>query len=371
MNKKLLSVLMCLVLLVTSYSVVSAEEAGAKTYTLTLDQAIQIALDNDPTYKNFSSAETNAQKQVDKALSDQKDLEGTAIYLPSGLANVAVKQGYYVEQAKIGQETVRLSKKQYEYKTSYLVTQAYFGVKVAEDIVETSYSAFKLASNNLTNVNLQFSLGMVSALDVSNATYAKNEAEAQYNKSVRDLDLAVKSFAAKLFVNSKNSKFVLTDEIVYEDFNAVFETDTEKAINNRLDLYQLKSVYLQADRYTKVTILVGPTSAQHSDANQAKSTAEVNYNNAVTQTSLYINSVYNSVLDADDALSLAGENYSLRQKEYEIATLQYDLGMITNTQLVTYMNIATSAKLNLDNAKLTYLLAMKKYNYEIEIGLGL
>ncbi|MBQ3555119.1 MAG: 16S rRNA (guanine(527)-N(7))-methyltransferase RsmG [Bacteroidales bacterium] len=244
-------------------------------------------------------------------------------------------------------------------------------IKVAEDIVETSYSAFKLASNNLTNVNLQFSLGMVSALDVSNATYAKNEAEAQYNKSVRDLDLAVKSFAAKLFVNSKNSKFVLTDEIVYEDFNAVLETDTEKAINNRLDLYQLKSVYLQADRYTKVTILVGPTSAQHSDANQAKSTAEVNYNNAVTQTSLYINSVYNSVLDADDALSLAGENYSLRQKEYEIATLQYDLGMITNTQLVTYMNIATSAKLNLDNAKLTYLLAMKKYNYEIEIGLGL
>ena len=371
MNKKLLSVLMCLVLLITSYAVVSAEETEVKTYTLTLDDAIKMALDNDPTYKNFDSAETNAQKQIDKALSDQRDLDGVTIPIPAGLANVAVKQGYYVEQARIGKTTVQLTKKQYERKTAYTITQAYFGVKVAEDIVDTSYSAFQLASNNLNNVNLQFSLGMVSALDVSNAKYAKNEAEAQYNKSVRDLELSIKSFASKLFITDKNVKFVLTDEIVYQEFNAALETDTNSAINNRLDLYQLNSVYLQADKYTKVTALVGTTSAQHSEAAQAKATAELNYNNAVTQTTLYINSIYNTVLDSNDSLKLAEENYSLRQQEYNVAVLQYDLGMITNTQLVSYLNIATSAKINLDNAKLTYLLAVKKYGYEIEIGLGM
>lgn len=370
MKKKLLSVLLVFSILISLGSIAFAEESDSSTYVLTLDEAIKLALANDPAYKNFDSAELNAQKQLDKAYRDQRELTGS-IRLPAGIANVAVKQGYYIEQAKIGKETTKRSKLQYESKTAYLITQSYYNVKLAEDMAETTRSAYELALKNKKSIDLQFSLGMVSQLDVNKAAYTVNETKAQLDKNERTLALAIKSFATSLFIEETDAKFVLTDEIVYEEFKASLTEDTAKAIDNRLDLYQLKSVYSQAEKYTNVTALLGQTSAQHSDAVQSKLSAETNYKNAVRQTDIFINSTYNAVLDAYDALKLAKENYSIRQQEYDISVIQYDIGMITNEQLISSMNLATSSKIQLDNAKLTYKLAVEKYNYEIAIGLGI
>lgn len=370
MKKKILSVLLAFTILISLGNFAFAEESDSSTYVLTLDEAIKLALANDPAYKNFDSAELNAQKQLDKAYRDQRELKG-AIRLPAGIANVAVKQGYYIEQAKIAKETTKRSKLQYESKTAYLITQAYYNVKLAEDMVETTRTAYELALKNKKSIDLQFSLGMVSQLDVNKAGYSVNETKAQLDKNERTLALAIKSFASSLFVEETDAEFKLTDEIVCGDFKASLTEDTAKAIDNRLDLYQLKSVYSQAEKYTKVTALLGQTSAQHSDAVQSKLSAETNYKNAVRQTDIFINSTYNSVLDAYDALKLAEENYSIRKQEYDISVIQYDIGMITNEQLISSMNFATSSKIQLDNAKLTYKLAVEKYNYEIAIGLGI
>lgn len=370
MKKKLLPVLLVFTILITSGSFAFAEQSDTSTYVLTLDEAIKLALANDPAYKNFDSAELNAQKQLDKAYKDQRDMKGP-IRIPEGIANAAVKQGYYIEQAKIGKETTKRSKFQYECKTAYLITQSYYNVKLAEDMIETTRTAYELALKNKKSIDLQFSLGMVSQLDVNKAGYSVNETKAQVDKNERNLALAIKSFATSLFIEETDASFTLTDEIVYEDFKANLMEDTAKAIDNRLDLYQLKSVYSQAEKYTNVTALLGQTSAQHSDAVQSKLSAETNYKNAVRQTDIFINSTYNAVLDAYDALKLAEENYSIRQQEYDISVIQYDIGMITNEQLISSMNFATSSKIQLDNAKLTYKLAVEKYNYEIAIGLGI
>ncbi len=370
MKKKLLPILLIFIIMITSGTFAFAEETHTGTYVLTLDEAIKLALANDPGYKNFHSAELNAQKQLDKAYRDQRKLN-VPIRLPEGLANVAVKQGYYIEQAKIGKETTKRSKFQYECKTAYLITQSYYNVKLAEDMVETTKTAYELALKNKKNIDLQFSLGIVSQLDVNKANYSVNETKAQLDKNERNLKLAIKSFATSLFVEDTDASFVLTDEVVYEEFKANLTEDTVKAIDNRLDLYQLRSVHSQAEKYTNATALIGTTSAQHSEAVQSKLSAETNYKNAVRQTDIFINSTYNSVLDAYDALKLAEENHSIRQQEYNISAIQYDIGMITNEQLISSMNLATSSKIQLDNAKLTYKLAVEKYNYEIAIGLGI
>ncbi len=371
MIKKLMAVLMCAVMTMT-FGVVgfAEEEASAKTYVLSLEDSIKMALENDQTYKNFDSALLDAQKQIDNAKIDQREIKGS-IPLPSGISMVAVKQGYYVEQAKIGLETTKRSKQQYEKRTAYLITQSYFGVKVAEESVKTAQIAYDLAADNKKNVDLQFSLGMVSELDVKNAQYTLNEAKAQLDKYTRSLHLTYKSFASSLFIEESDVVFVLTDEITYEEFAPDLKSDTEKAVDIRLDLYQLKSVAMQAERYANVTKLLGQTSAEHSSATQSKLTAESNYKNAVRQVDIQINSVYNSILDSRDALKLAEENYAIRKQEYEVAVIQYDLGIITNSQLITIMNIMTGSKIQLDNAKLTYKLAVEKYKCETNVGLGM
>lgn len=371
MAKKVVAMLMCAVMLITSGIIAFAEEeTSTKTYVLSLEDSIKMALENDQTYKNFDSALLDAQKQIDNAKRDQREMKGS-IPLPSGISLVAVKQGYHVEQARIGLEVTKRSKQQYEKRTAYLITQSYFGVKVAEETVKTAQAGYDLAKDNKKNIDLQFSMGMVSELDVKNAQYSLNEAKAQLDKYTRMLELTYKSFASSLFIDESDITFVLTDEITYDDFSADLKADTEKAVDIRLDLYQLKSVAMQAERYTNVTKLLGQTSAEHSAAMQSKLTADANYKNAVRQVDIQINSVYNSILDSRDALKLAEENYAIRQQEYDVAVIQYDLGIITNSQLIAIMNIMTGSKIQLDNAKLNYKLAIEKYKCEIDVGLGM
>lgn len=371
MKKKLLSALMCFVIALSAYSFAFAEEEAAqKSYVLTLEQAIKMALDNDQAYKNTDSAILDAEKQITKARKEQKELTGP-IPIPSGISMVAVKQGYYVEQAKIGLETAKRSKQQYEKRTAYLITQAYYGVKVMEETVKTAETAYELSLKNKKNIDLQFSLGMVSELDVKNAQYSLNSAKAQLDKYKRSLALTYKSFASNLFIDEQDVIFVLTDEITYEEFTADLKAGTEKAMDMRLDLYQLKSVASQAEKYTETTKLLGQTSAQHSSAVQSKLTAEANYKNAVRQVDISINSNYNNVLDSRDALKLAEESYDISLQEYAVAEIQYDLGMITNTELIGVMNKMTSSKIQLDNARLTYKLSVEKYKCETDVGLGM
>ncbi len=369
MRKKIIPLVLCVIMLFSLFVTASAQE-DVKIYTLSLEDAIKMATQNDPALLSADTAIKNTQRQLEQAYKDQRNMKG-AIPLPAGLANAAVKQGYYVEQAKIGVESANLSKKQLESRTSYTVTQSYYSVKFSEEMLKTAQSAYELALNNKKNVDIQFSLGMVSQLDVKNAQYSVNETQAMLNKNIRNFELSKKSLAASLSIEEDNVSFVLTDDIEYEEFSSDLADDTEKALESRYDIYQIKSNYLQAERYTHTTILLGSSSSQHSAANQAMVQAEATYNNSKKQIAISINSTYNNILDSKDSLMLAQENLAIRQQEYDVAVIQYDIGMITNSQLVGVMNTVTNAKIQLDNAKLSYKLAVEKYRYEISIGLGI
>lgn len=344
-------------------------ETQTVTYTLSLGDAINMAEEKNPGYVSADTTIQNAQRQLEQAKKTQKNIKG-AIRLPAGLANVATKQGYYVEQAKAGLESAMLAKKQLQRTNAYSITQQYYGVKLAEAVLENIKTSYQIAQNNKANVDTQFSLGLAAELDVKNAQYSVNEMKANLEKSQRNLDLARKSLAVALYIEDENYILNLTDDIEYKEFEANLSEDTQKAMENRYDIYQLKSVYALAEKYMEATILVGNTSSQHSAANQAKVASETNYKNAMKLIGISINSSYNSILDAKDALKLAEEKLELCKQEYNIATIQHELGMMTNIQLTSAMTKVAAAQTELENAKLTYKLAVEKYGYEIEIGLS-
>jgi len=369
MRKRILSLLTALMVMTSLTPAVFAEEASQTvTYTLSLNDAITMAQERDMGYVSADTSIKNAQRQLEQAKKDQRDLKGP-IRLPAGLANVAVKQGYYVEQARIGVESAIRAKKQLQSSNAYSITQQYYGVKLAEAVSKNLMTAYELALNNKATIDTQFALGMVAELDVKNAQYSVNEMKASLEKAQRNLEIARKSLAVALYIEEENFILNLTDDIEYKEFSADLFEDTKKAMENRYDVYQLKSVYTQAEKYMDVAVLLGTTSSQYSAANQAKVAAESTYKNTTKLIGISINSSYNSILDAKDALSLCEEKLALRQQEYDIAVIQHGLGMMTNSALTAAMTNVTGAQTELENAKLTYKLAVEKYGYEIEIGL--
>lgn len=369
MKKRILSLFIC-VFFVFGFvpNTLAEEETVHKEYTLTLDDAIKMATEDSPQFISADVKITDAKKQLEKAKKNQRDFKGP-IRLPAGIANVALKQGYYVRQAEIGLKSAQMQKEQAEKKVSYEVTQKYYGVKLSEALFESAKSGYELAFSNKNTMDTQFSLGLVSELDVKNAQYSLNQAKAAMDSYERNLTVAKKSLCIALNIDDENCTLNLTDGIEYEEFTSSVTEDIKKAMETRLDIYSLKSAYEQAVSYREVMQTLGFSSAEYSSANSSVIQAEYNYTNTKRLVGLAIHSGYNDIISAKDSLKLAEENLTLRQTEYEIGVIQHELGMITNTQLTAILSSVTNARIELDNAKLTYKLAVKKYGYDISIGL--
>ncbi len=362
--KKICTLALMLVLLLNT-AVVYAQD---KTYTLTLEDAIEMALKDSPQFISADTKITDAKKQLEKAKSDRRNLKGV-IRLPEGLQQAAVKKGYYVAQAEIGVESAKMEKIQAEKKLAYEITQKYYTLKLSEALCNVMENAYQIALSNKETMDMQYSLGLVAELDVNNAAYSLMKAQATLDSYKRNYDIAKKNLMISLRIDDYSSKLILTDTIEYESFSADLESDIESAMDKRLDLYSLRSVYEQAKRYLEVTGLLGSGSSQYSAANQAMVQSEYTYNNTKKLIGLSINMCYNDILNANDSLILSEKNLNLRRQEYNIAKIQYELGMITNTQLMATYNSVSTAETELENAKLTYKLAVEKYGYETEIGL--
>lgn len=366
MKKRIFSLFVC-TMLVFSFAVNGFAQEAQKEYTLSLADAVKMATENTPRFTSLDVKIADAQRQLERAKKDQRDLKGP-IRLPAGISSVAVKQGYYINQAEIGLKSANMEKEQAQSSAAYNVTQKYFSVKLSESLLESARSAYALALENKNTMDTQLSLGLVSELDVKNAQYSLNSAKAAVDSYERSLALAKKSLCIDLQID-ENSALNLTDGIEYEEFTSSVDEDTEKAFETRYDIYALKSVYEQAVSYRTVTEVLGLSSSEYSAANSNVIQTEYNYTNTKKLIALAIKSAYNDILNAKDSLNLAEESLELKEREYEVGKIQYGLGLITNTQLTAMMNSVSNARIERENAKLKYKLAVIKYGYDTAIGL--
>ncbi len=343
--------------------------AESVTYTLSLEEAIEIATKDNPGFISADTAIKNAEKQLEEAKKDQKEVKGV-IRLPSAFSLVPVKQGYYVEQAKIGVESAKRERIKAENTLKYEITQKYYSVILAEAVLNSARDAYKMASDNKNTIDIQFDRGLVSQLEVNNAEYALMQAKAAVDKYERNLSLAKENLKISLQIDGQDATLILTDGIEYQPFESNVSEDIENAMETRLDVYLLKSNCEQAERYLKATTVLGYKSSEYSAANQSLVQSQYTYTNSKKLIGLSIISAYNEIVNAADALKLAETSVDLRTQEYNVAKLQYDLGMITNTQLTGALNAVSNAKIELENAKLSYKLAVEKYGYEITTGIN-
>ncbi len=367
MKSKILSLAMLFVILISGMHTAFAQDK--KVYTLSLQDAINMALEKDPAFMSADVKIQDAERQLKQARKNHKDMQGVPIRVSQGISAFGVQRGYYVKQAEIGVESAKREKEQSIANSAYSLTEQYYGVKLSERVFESTKTALKMAEDNLSNLEMQFSLGLVAENDVENAKLSVKRAQAAYNQSERNLKLAKNALAVSLYIEDEEFELVLTDDIEYEEFIADLGADTKKAMETRYDVFMLESALSQAQFLFDISDLYGTTSAEYSSARASMIQSEVTSKYSKKMIGISINSSYNAILDAKDSLLISEDNLLLKQKEYNVAKIQYDLGLITNTQLTAIMNNVTTAQTELDNAKLKHKLAVIKYGYEITVGL--
>lgn len=378
MIKKLVSLAVCLPMIFTSVYAESADSdvsvgnghSGEHTvYTLTLNDAINAAVDENPQFLVWESEKDDLKKQLSAAKITKANYKNVRkLSASSGFELKYIKGGYYVDSCE---KAIVLKDREYEQikaKIAYDVTQKYYNYKNSEKLVLIAKSSYDLVTENYNNAKLSYSLGLISRNDLDNTELSLRKAKYAYEQYADTFEIAKEAFKIAIRKNCDGCEVVLPDEIVCENYMPDIANDIATAKENRYDILGLKTSYELAKEYFNLTGLT-PDSATYTSAYSKFVSAEYNYTNNQDLILLGVKSCANSVTSAKNDADAAQLNLNLKQDNYKIAKVKFDQGMITGSELAASLLEASQAEIENENAKLNYKLAVEKYKYEISIGL--
>ena len=229
-------------------------------------------------------------------------------------------------------------------------------------------SALERAKTNYGIISKQFELGLCTEIDLSNASLAVKQCEANVEKCINAVALSKDGLKIILGIDGE-CEFVLTDEISVAEFKADLEADTKEAMKTRYDVNALNQSQILATLYFETASALNEKSSTYFSAFTNSITAKYNYNTGVKNIALLIKSAYLTATEAHTDVETASEKLRLAQKTYDVNALRYELGMITPLMLSASSDDLTSAENAYENALLTERLAIEKYNYETYTGI--
>lgn len=376
MLKKIVGIMLCVTML--SLNVFADEPIGnaekteveseeAKVYTLSLEDAINIAIDNSPQLKACAAKKDDNKIQLKAAKETKSQYRDVNSIYMSAYEIYYIKKGYYVHAYQKALVLSDYEYKQIEAQISYDVTQKYFTVKNCEKLVQIAENSYNIVLDNYNNAKLSYELGLISQSEFDSAKVSLMQAEFTVSSYKNNFEIAKENFKISLRKNDENCDFVLTSELDVKEFETNLAEDLITAENSRYDIAALKSNYELADEYLSLTL--GAATSRYSSAYSSFITAEYNYTNNKSLILLGIKSSYNNISATRNNVTLAEETLKLKNNAYNIAKVQFEQGMITNSELLSAQNAVYSAEVEYENAKLNYNLAVDKYKYDVEIGL--
>ena len=363
-------------------SIHTMEEKQTEKIELSLEAAINMALENHPRINAADAAIKSSALALEVAKDtskEYKDMEKLASKIPgvsmavnisAGLEQAYLKHGYYTTAATVGEELATLGKEQTVASVSYEVTQMYYNVKLMEALIGIAQTGVSLADDNLKLMESQYEAGYVSLIEVKNAKNAVAAAEYSLEGYKRNLEIAKKSFKIALQIDSFEGDIVLTDEIEIPDLPSDVTDKIDGAMESRYDMTAVKKDYeLKKNMFDITAMYMSDKTASYYSAYSEYLKSEYTYNNTLKLMKVGLESEYAAILSAFDEIKKCESDLEVKTTIYESRKTMYELGLITNLELTGAMADVDSGRVALENARVTYALALIKFGYNTTIGL--
>ena len=142
------------------------------------------------------------------------------------------------------------------------------------------------------------------------------------------------------------------------------------AVETRYDITALRKTYELGKEYFDITsFYVNDGTAMYHTAYSDFVKKEYTYENTKKMIVLSLRNDYSSILTAWDNVVAAENDLAIKQTEYDSAVIKCEIGMITNLELTAVMAELDGCRVQLENARTTYLLAVTKFGYNTTIGI--
>ena len=242
--------------------------------------------------------------------------------------------------------------------------QLYYGIIQAEDNVASSKAALKVQEQKTANTKRKFDVGMASQIEVQQAEMALLNAQSTLIQAENALESAQLNFKMLLNVDYRTN-LVLTTPIK----KTKNEVPTQaNAISSMLSKNMTLKYYDYLYDLTGKTAAMYPAGADKNKALAAQSQTLVASNQTYNSLRANMISAYSELPLLEKNIESMESTVALAEKGYEIATIQFSKGMITQADLDNAELSLMQANLGLTNAIATYNLAIYDINYNAGVG---
>lgn len=364
MKRKALWLLLCIMIIALGTVSVSIGEGTApEVKSLSLDQALELALKDNSQVGLAALGVEKAELALEQAEFAKKKRLNSLSNPDRKDQYAAMEIDVIPVQANAGKIIAVTGKAYTDNNIKFGVESAYYGVLRGEKMLEVSQAALVRAKEQLKQAEAKFKAGTVAKIEVISAEAQLKSAEATVNEGKTGVKKAQMALNQTLNLNLETPiklttkfKFTSAEEI---DTEKIFQEMKEKDIsyvtaNEGYHMSQANWDYHQK-YYTKNTFV-------YREAEYAFKEAEVKLDNAKTTLQLNIKSAYLDLKTANDNYQVLTKSVEQAKEAYRLTKLRYDVGMVTGYDLLGAEASLNQADLALLNALYNYNLAKAKFS---------
>ncbi|MFO7152958.1 MAG: TolC family protein [Bacillota bacterium] len=333
---------------------------------LTLQEAVEIALKNNPSIGLSELAVEKAKLKKDQLRYREKKVEEQDEELRQLYGMSITKDFEYEYSMEMGKKAADMELKLAQLgveaaKNSirFGVEAAYYAALSARDKVEIARESLERAREMERIAQALYENGSATKKDLLDAQVKLSTAEAELKKAEVEMEKAyidlkklLKLDMARQIELSEGSEFKAVEKKV--DLNELLE----KARKNRIDLVQAREQLDLAKYDFEMTQKVYPSNTfQYKEKEYALKQAELNYQNVESQIEQEVRKAYLDYTAAASSLPILEKSLEMAEESYRIARLSYEAGLIRSVDLAQAEEAVKQVKLQKAGAIYSYNLA--------------
>jgi len=374
MKKRIISIILLAVMAVAFAAAAAAADTNildsmefqGEGMELTLEQAIELGLQNNPTLLASQLAIDNAKIDADK-------LNLTASSLKDFYDR---NSGYYIQYVLIPRKTAdfTLNSAQLSYEAvkntvAAGIEQAYYGAQQAQEMVEIYLQNLAISKDLYEKTKKKFELGMVAKQDVLSAELSFIKAENDYNSAVNTLKTAKMSLNI-LLGNDVMTELKLTSRLEFREYEPVsIAVAVQKALENNYEI-KIKEGALELAELSQAAArrLYDSIDFNYRAAETAYKKAEAELASKKKDIEMGVRTDYMTLIQKKREVESGRKAVELAEQGLKIAQASYDAGMAVITDVEQAQTSLKQARLGLSKAILDYNLAISKFEDSMGVG---
>ena len=245
----------------------------------------------------------------------------------------------------------------------------YYGVLQAQENVDVSKESLEIEKQLLEIAKKKHSLGMLSDLALTNQEYSVTSAENTLIQAEQSLLSAQSSFNMLMNLPTDTELKLTTPLEQAEAELPTLDEAIDSMMNNNLNLKYIDyGIEVAEMQYTSLRYTVSTSSGTYKKAEVAYQNAKIGFEQAKSSMKTDMRTNYYNLADLENQIKTFEATIALTEKSLKVQETQFDLGMITISDVNKTKLSLQQAKQGLTNAIVTYTNALSDFNLSMGVG---